>query len=784
MQHNSAPSGGSHEPTLDRVDANRLSPAETCMEKVAEHFLSQLEAGMQPDIAEYVQKYPELSDRLAEFLEGIEFLGSVGRSLEIPLPREAVMGAPNEHFQRNPLGDYQLIKELGRGGMGVVYEAVQLSLARRVALKVLPFASAFDGRHLQRFKNEAQAAALLHHPNIVAVHAVGCDRGVHYYVMQLIEGQSLAGIIRQLREHNGLQPAMVSARRHGTPESPASSRTANESHAATRDPVSSGLASATNASAALTIGGPVSSVGYFRRIARLMVQAAEALEHAHQLGVVHRDVKPANLLVNAAGNLWVTDFGLAQLQADNGLTFSGDLLGTVRYMSPEQTTGQRTVLDHRTDIYSLGATFYELLTLQPVFDGETRQEVLFKILHQDPRHPRLHNRAIPPELETIVLKALSKIPGDRYGTAADLAADVQRYLDDQPIRARRPSAIERLRKWSRRHPSAVIAAMLVCLMAAIGSFISNRLVSQEQAKLLQEQRKTEAALANEKLRADAAVIQLARAHQALTALLQIGEKELANEPTEPAASLIALEMAFDYFQQFVSFLTINRHSIDRSDLPPDSTVIEQRVEETRRALIVLKEEWKILQMQLVLAALWSPPVLDEVGLTAEQRERLAELRPTWLDEYHAACDINDDRETPEERRQRFFLLAKNYERRLKEAISPQKNDRLGQLITQSMLMFAFNGRECLAALRLPAEPRICPNGVEYWIFSELPDSEAGSRNCNAPSSSRDCSLEDSMVTAMSRLAAQLRTMCGAPFIGSLVQRFSLIDDTTKSGHSP
>src|SRR4029453_6520441 len=162
---------------------------------------------------------------------------------------------------------------------------------------------------------------------------------------------------------------------------------------------------------------------YFRSVARLGVQAAEAPDHAHQLGIVHRDVKPANLLVDAGGHLWVTDFGLAQMQKDAGLTMTGDLVGTLRYMSPEQALAQRVVIDHRTDLYSLGATLYELLTLQPTFDGKDRQELLRQIAFEEPRPPRRLNKAVPAELETIVLKALEKNPADRYATAQELADD-------------------------------------------------------------------------------------------------------------------------------------------------------------------------------------------------------------------------------------------------------------------------------------------------------------------------------------------------------------------------
>ena len=211
---------------------------------------------------------------------------------------------------------------------------------------------------------------------------------------------------------------------------------------------------------------------FFRSVARLGVQAAEALEHAHECGVVHRDVKPGNLMVDGHGQLWVTDFGLAQCQADAGLTQTGDLLGTLRYMSPEQAGGQRVLLDHRTDIYSLGATLYELLTLRPPFDGSDRQTLLNQILNEDPRPPHVLDRSVPADLETIVLKALAKAPAERYATAHDLADDLARFLEHQPIRARRASLSQRARKWSRRHPSFLTAAAIMLVLLAAASLIS------------------------------------------------------------------------------------------------------------------------------------------------------------------------------------------------------------------------------------------------------------------------------------------------------------------------
>ena len=191
-----------------------------------------------------------------------------------------------------------------------------------------------------------------------------------------------------------------------------------------------------------TLSTPNSSTrnrAYFRNVARLGIEAAEALEHAHQEGIIHRDIKPANLMVDAKGNLWVTDFGLARLQSDSGLTITGDLLGTLRYMSPEQALGKRVLIDGRTDIYSLGATLYELLTLQPAFDGRDRQELLRRIADEEPRSPRKLNGSVPRELETILLKALSKEPESRYATARELADDLRRFLENKPIKAKRPT---------------------------------------------------------------------------------------------------------------------------------------------------------------------------------------------------------------------------------------------------------------------------------------------------------------------------------------------------------
>jgi serine/threonine protein kinase/tetratricopeptide (TPR) repeat protein len=407
---------------------------------------SRLQAGEAIGLEEVRQKYPEHADELLQLLPALAALGDLAAAPEASPLGEGVPEA---------LGDFRILREVGRGGMGVVYEAEQLSLQRRVALKVLPFAGTLDPRQLQRFRLEAQAAAALHHSNIVPVYFVGSDRGVHYYAMQFIDGQSLAEIIRALRPPSaaagtGAQERTTAYRPAGPGASPEGATEAVAGHD-------------TLASAQAARGRD-----YFRRVAELGVQAAEALDHAHQAGIVHRDVKPANLMLDARGSLWVTDFGLAHVQhGDASLTASGDLVGTLRYMSPEQALAKRAVIDHRTDVYSLGVTLYELLTLEPAFAGGDRQELLRRIAVEEPRPPRRIDRAIPAELETIILKAMEKDPVERYGTAQELAGDLRRFLEDRPIQARRPSWWQVVVKWARRHRTLVTAALTFLVLLAI-----------------------------------------------------------------------------------------------------------------------------------------------------------------------------------------------------------------------------------------------------------------------------------------------------------------------------
>jgi serine/threonine protein kinase/tetratricopeptide (TPR) repeat protein len=437
------------------------SAVDALLGQIADEFTDRLNQGEDPQVEEYALRHPEIASILRQVLPALGLL-------RIAAPTE--VGHSEAAGETGTLGDFRILREVGRGGMGVVYEAQQISLGRRVALKVLPFAATFDPRRLQRFHNEARAAACLHHPHIVAVYAVGCERAVNFYAMQFIDGQPLDAILEAIRE----------ARMPATPQGPGPS-----DEAAKPETV---LEPRGKASTVASLG---KGRDYFRHVAELMIQAAEALEHAHECGVLHRDIKPANLLVDERGKLWVADFGLAQIQNDARLTLTGDLVGTLRYMSPEQALAKRAIVDSRTDTYSLGATLYELLTLEPVFTGNDRQELLNQIAFEEPVSPQRHNKTIPADLETIILKTLQKNASDRYATAQELADDLRRFIMDEPIKAKRPSLKRRFGTWCRRHKvfvSSFGVALLVGLAALVVGLIwhQERLANEAHMTVLTE----------------------------------------------------------------------------------------------------------------------------------------------------------------------------------------------------------------------------------------------------------------------------------------------------------
>lgn len=449
------------------------------IEELAEEFVERLRRGESPSLLEYCDRCPELADEIRDLFPTLVLMerhNSSGAWGEFHRPGTPV---PLAHVPEH-LADFRIVREVGRGGMGIVYEAEQQMLGRRVALKILTLAASSNPHSLNRFEREARAAARLQHPHIVPVFDVGVADGMHYYAMQFIEGRGLDVVLRDIwererastlsRRYSAATRAADDDRTGGVTQSstaPQLDTNVTVDHAArstaienpTGDPMQLGIS---NDRSAFEILDPSAAPAKFwTNVASIGLQAAEALAHAHEQGIVHRDIKPSNLLLDKRGSLWITDFGLAKTKDAAELTQTGDIVGTLRYMAPEQFRGWS---DPRTDVHGLGLTLYELLTLRPAYDALSRAHLLQQITDWAPAHPTHWNRRIPRDLETIVLKAIEKEPSDRYQSAAEMAEDLQRFLDDRPIVACRASTREHFWRWCRRNP--VVATLALCLLLA------------------------------------------------------------------------------------------------------------------------------------------------------------------------------------------------------------------------------------------------------------------------------------------------------------------------------
>jgi eukaryotic-like serine/threonine-protein kinase len=442
------------------------------LESLAEEFLERCRGGQSPSVSEYAARCPELAKEIQELfptmadMERLKLQRRHARGLRFAL------GA----MQIDRLGDLRIIREIGRGGMGVVYEAEQESLRRRVAVKVLPKHSLMGPDQLSRFQREACIAAQLRHPHIVSVFGVGEHEGLHYYIMQFIQGAGLDKIIARL------SPA-------GPNRAPSaetvSGMAANTTGGAGLDEIVQRLCNGPSVPTtrpsqdaercAMEIPVPLRLDAFFwKNAAALGLQAARALHYAHSQGTLHCDIKPANLLVDVDGVVWITDFGVAKAMQFETVTRTGDVTGTLQYTAPERFRGQT---DARSDIYSLGLSLYELLTLRPAHAGDDRQKLLRSVMDGVPVPPRRVRQDIPRDLETVVLKATARDPACRYQSAADLADDLQRYLDGRPIRARRAGWIERSWRWCDRNRAvagltsavAALLALVAILLTAINA---------------------------------------------------------------------------------------------------------------------------------------------------------------------------------------------------------------------------------------------------------------------------------------------------------------------------
>ncbi len=506
------------------------------LDLLAEEFVARYRGGERPAVAEYVEGHPELAEQIQELFPALLMMEQI-KTAEgnlAPKPPGGQLPLPSSPFPIERLGDFRILRVLGQGGMGIVYEAVQESLGRHVALKVLPPHGRLDPTQLGRFRREARSAAGLHHTNIVPVFAVGEQDGVPYYAMQFIQGQGIDAILDELRrlQHGGtaagdaprpgpnrerdpgqprcspvspVPPALSGTARRSPEQSPRHCSVAGSPSRPNTNPIGRQLGTTSKVDPAApasteTTGAEsiptedamallapersdlISQPGatYFRTVARIGAQTADALAYAHAQGICHRDIKPSNLLLDGCGIVWIADFGLAKAEIGDaeGLTHTGDVVGTLRYMAPERFNGRA---DARSDVYALGVTLYEMLTLRPAFVESDRLKLIDRISGGAVPRPRSIDPRIPSDLETIVLKAMARESAERYLSARALAEDLERFLADRTILARRSSARERTWRWCHRNPAlaavtglAASLTVLVAIVSTVAALVSIR----------------------------------------------------------------------------------------------------------------------------------------------------------------------------------------------------------------------------------------------------------------------------------------------------------------------
>lgn len=633
-------------------------------------YMELIDRGDAPDIQEYLRGHAAISEQLRPALEGLALVHGGPPSTG---SRPSVSASESE-LTNKPIGDFQIIREIGRGGMGVVYEAIQMSLGRRVALKVLPFASGLDPVRLQRFRNEAHAAAQLHHTNIVPVYAVGNERGIQYYAMQLISGHTLSELLENMR----LAKSASKSTGGKSPTEPTASH--NETNKTSNNDFSRTLRSLNST----VIATAAEKQRYFESVVRMIRQAALALEHAHQYGVIHRDIKPGNLMLDGQGTLWITDFGLAHiLHTDSSLTRSGDQIGTLRYMSPEQAAGNRDLLDHRTDIYSLGITLYELLTLEHAIRGKDYREMLNQIAEQEPIPPKTIDPTIPVELDTIVRKAISKEPSQRYATAGAFGDDLERWLLHKPIAAKPTTFLERLKKWRKRNSLLVNIGIAAAGLSSIGLLITTMIVLREQSE-------TRRALENEMKQRTAAEQNFQKARLAVDTFSELSESELAHRPEVQGLRRKILETSLEFYRDFV---------VLRSEVTKDSQELTAATSKVEK----LVEELQLLDSFTPLLLLGDPRVVQELRIQEEIADEFREAIGTVQDE---RAKLGSEGGIPlAGNNSQISELIRDFVAYARPRIDAEQWKRLKQLELQRRMPRALETSEVANALKLTAEQR-------------------------------------------------------------------------------
>lgn len=628
------------------------------VEVLAEEFVDRYRRGERPPLSEYTIQFPDLAEEIRDLFPAMLMMENLK-----PVEERAAATDNGSRLELEQLGDYRIIREVGRGGMGIVYEAEQVSLGRHVALKVLPKEMVAKPEHRLRFEREAKAAAKLHHTNIVPVFGVGDTDGQLYYVMQFIQGLALDDVLEELKrlraaasgsiqpppETSGVsgrdasvlelaQTFLIGSRDqieptdqksvsvNARPDSPET-----EPHLTIVDMRSQ--SSTSNSSVVLPRRSPESGEAasrqttYFESIAQIGVQVARALDYAHSQGILHRDIKPANLLLDLKGTVWVTDFGLAKLEDERGLTQAGDIIGTLRYMAPESFKGQ---YDNRSEVYCLGLTLYEMLAFRPAFTESSRNALIDHVMQSQIETLATLNPKVPSDLQTVIHKAIDRAPEHRYQSAADLADDLHRFLNDEPIKARRVSLLERLNRWSRRHKSlatALATVMLLVSLLAAGSTIAAgyfRSVSgtlettvtnlktaqaslNDKVKTLNSLTEQLTASKNEEVKKSAEADSARRAAQTMLADMQTERGLMAAEQGDPATATLWFAHAADQTDHDPQRQAANRlrarNALDQSVLPV--ALLPQEVPGEPRRLIFRPQGDLLLSLQGNRLQIWN-----------------------------------------------------------------------------------------------------------------------------------------------------------------------------------
>jgi serine/threonine protein kinase len=563
------------------------------VDAIAEEFAQRLRAGENPGIEEYAALHPSSAAMIRMVLESVAYLERAKSKPVLVAAQPTDAGQFSQRLATQPpdasvIGEYRLIRELGRGGMGVVYEAEHEELGRRVAIKILPSHLVANDSLRARFRREAQAAARLHHTNIVPVFAIGVTSTPCYFVMQLIHGQSLDTVLQAVFCAQGQQAQ------------PQVAATLVD----TDTPWNGTAAWARNGATALARLQPHD---YCQAIARIGMQVADALEHAHQRGVLHRDIKPGNLLLDEHGDVWVTDFGVAKLTEQSDLTRPGGMVGTLHYMPPERFSGDS---DARGDVYSLGLTLYELLALRPAFPDTTPQQLMTLVRSGPQLQIRKHNPNVPADLETIIGKAAALEPSQRYTSAGALADDLRRFLEGRPILARRTGIVERGWRWTRRNPLLASAWGGLAASVFCGLFILVVAWSRTSAA------NAEVARTN------------ARLEQSLQAETQLREQ-----------SARSAELALDALNRTFTRFAPTRHQVSaprefpvepsETTVPPEAVALLEELLQTYEAIARNGEAFTVLQPQVAEARHRRGDILQRLGRYPEAEQAYRSARDLY-----------------------------------------------------------------------------------------------------------------------------------------------------------